>query len=122
MPTLEQLEARAAKAKLKKTNRVPLESEVEGPVKDYAKSKRFWVRKFKSQNNRSVPDDVFSTPLGTVIFFIEFKRPGKVPTPAQEDEHRLMRAHNIKVFVVDNVPAGKAVIDEMLDLETWGPR
>lgn len=111
MPTLEQLEARAAKAKSKAAKKKPLEKDVEGPVKDYARSKKFYVRKFKSEQNRSVPDDIFATPKG-VVFFVEFKRPGKKATPAQEDEHEFMRKSNLHVHVIDNLEAGKALIDQ----------
>jgi hypothetical protein len=113
MPTLEQLKARDAKAKAKAAKKVPLEKDVEGPVKDYARSHKCWVRKFKSENNRSVPDDIFSTPKGKV-FFIEFKRPGKTATEAQQDEHDMMRERGLTVFVVDNVELGKRVVDDML--------
>lgn len=113
MPTLEQLQARAAKAKKKAASKKPLEKDVEGPVKDYARSKKCYVRKFKSENNRSVPDDLFSTPKGRV-FFIEFKRPGKTATEAQADEHEMMREHGLTVFVVDNIELGKKVVDDML--------
>lgn len=116
MPTLEQLEARAAKAKKKAATKVPLESDVEKPVKDYARSKGFYVRKFKSANNRSVPDDIFSTPKG-VVFFIEFKRPGKVATPAQADEHKYMQKHRLRVHVIDNVQDGKTLIDDYSDMD-----
>jgi len=111
MPTLEELQERAAQVKERAAKKKPLEREVEGPVKDYARSKRFYVRKFKSVNNRAVPDDIFSTPEG-VVFFIEFKRPGKKATPDQADEHKIMRAHGLKVHVIDNVAEGKRLIDE----------
>lgn len=116
MPTLEQLKQREAKAKALKAKKVPLEKEVEGPVKDYARSKKFYVRKFKSENNRSVPDDLFATPKGTV-FFIEFKRPGKKATPAQQDEHAFMRRNNLRVHVIDNVEDGKTLIDDYAALD-----
>lgn len=113
MPTLEQLKARDAKAKQKAAKKVVLESAVEGPVKDYARSKGFYVRKFKSQNNRSVPDDIFATPKG-FVFFIEFKRPGRKATPAQSDEHEFMRQRKLEVHVIDNVQDGKDLVDGYL--------
>ena len=118
MVSLAALQAREAKAKRAKANKTPLEREVEKPVKDYARSKGFYVRKFKSQNNRSVPDDIFATPIGRV-FFVEFKRPKKEPTPAQLDEHDIMRKNNLDVYVIDNVEAGKRLIDKQLDEDAW---
>lgn len=119
MPTLEQLKARAAKVEQKKARKPMLESEVEKKVGDYAKSRGCFHRKFKSQNNRSVPDRLFCTPKGQV-FFVEFKRPGKEPTPAQADEHDIMRRHRMKVHVIDNIPDGKTLIDDILEIESWG--
>lgn len=116
MPNIHQLKARAAKAKQKAASKKPLEKDVEGPVKDYARGKKFYVRKFKSENNRSVPDDLFATPNGTV-FFIEFKRPGKKATPAQQDEHEFMQRNKLRVHVIDNVEAGKVLIDDYLALD-----
>ncbi|MBT9159031.1 MAG: hypothetical protein DDT26_00280 [Dehalococcoidia bacterium] len=110
MPTLQKLQEAEAKAKAKKLKAVPLERAVEKPVKDYARSRGFYVRKFKSANNRSVPDGIFATPFG-VVFFIEFKRPGKRATPAQADEHAFMRQRKLTVYVVDNVTDGKKIID-----------
>jgi hypothetical protein len=113
MVSLDKLQQRDVAAKEKRAKKKPLEKDVEGPVKDYARSKKFYVRKFKSENNRSVPDDIFATPKGTV-FFVEFKRPGKKATPAQHDEHEFMRKSNLQVHVIDNVEAGKALIDQYL--------
>lgn len=118
MVSLATLQAREAKAKRAKANKVPLEKEVEKPVGDYAKSKGFWHRKFKSDNNRSLPDRVFATPTGRV-FFVEFKRPRKKPTDAQLDEHDLMRKNGLEVYVIDNVEDGKRLIDQKLDEDAW---
>lgn len=116
MTMLEKLESRAAKLKAKAANKPVLEKDIEGPVKKYASAKGFYVRKFKSPANRSVPDDIFATPKGTV-FFIEFKRPGKAATKAQQDEHDYMRARGLKVYVIDNVEKGKVLIDDYADLD-----
>lgn len=118
MVSIDKLEKRDAAAKAKRAKKPVLEKEVEGPVKDYARAKGLYVRKFQSENNRSVPDDIFGTPKG-VVFFIEFKRPGKKPTPAQADEHELMRKKNLKVHVIDNVQEGKALIDQYLEDDAW---
>ncbi len=116
MVSIEKLQQRDAAAKAKRAKKVPLEKDVEGPVKDYARSKGFYVRKFKSDNNRSVPDDIFASPRG-MVFFIEFKRPGKKATPAQEDEHQFMRERHLDVHVVDNVEDGKRIVDSYVILE-----
>jgi hypothetical protein len=45
--------------------------------------------------------------------FIEFKREGQKPTPAQTREHQRLREQKVPVFVVDNVKDGETVVDVM---------
>ena len=90
-----------------------LERDIERKVCDYAKEKGFLVYKFTSPNRAAVPDRMFVHPNGR-IFFTEFKASGKKPTPAQEREHTRLKGHNVQVFVVDNVEAGRLVIDMMM--------
>lgn len=91
-----------------------LEREIESKVCEYAKSKGLLVYKFTSPARSSVPDRLFILPSGKV-YFIEFKRTGEVATPQQEREHVRIRGHGVPVFVVDNVSAGYAVIDFMVN-------
>ena len=90
-----------------------LEKQIEASVCDYAKTKNVLVYKFTSPNRMAVPDRMFVRPDGK-IFFIEFKREGQKPTPAQDREHERLRGHGVQVFVVDDVKIGQWVID------TWG--
>ena len=53
---------------------------------------------------------LFIAPGGRVIF-VEFKRTGQKPTVPQEREHARMRAQGVLVYVVDNVDAGKMMVD-----------
>jgi len=92
-----------------------LEKDIEGAVVAFAKSKGYYVRKFTSPSQRSVPDRIFITPSGRT-FFIEFKATGKKSTPAQEIEQDKIRARHVLVFVVDNVVAGKKIVMEMMAL------
>jgi len=66
--------------------------------------------KFTSPARRSVPDRLFITLEGR-HFFIEFKRKGKEPTPAQRVEINKIRFNKGTVWVVDNVNRGKQIID-----------
>jgi hypothetical protein len=118
MLSLEELKARAVKAAEKEANRNPLESEIEKPVKQYARDNGFWVRKFVSKAHRSVPDDVLAK-KGVPAFFIEFKRKGEKPTKAQQDEHKEMREAGLAVYVIDNVKDGKALIDRLNAEAEW---
>ena len=96
---------------LKRRDRDLLEKDIEGPVKRYAKSRYgMLAEKFISPSKRSVPDDLFTTRHG-FMFFIEFKAPGKLPTPKQKEDHARRRAFGIRVYVVDDVGYGKQVID-----------
>ncbi len=92
----------------------PLEKTIEGRVCDYAKSRGCLVYKFTSPQRAAVPDRLMITPTG-VVFFVEFKRAGKVPTVAQMREHVRLKNYNVQVFVVDSVNSGKAMIDWMLE-------
>jgi hypothetical protein len=85
------------------------EKEIEGKVCRYARSKNIAAYKFTSPARAAVPDRLIVYKEG--MFFIEFKATGKKPTPQQEREHERLRSLNAKVFVVDNVDAGKFIID-----------
>lgn len=91
-----------------------LEKEIEKKVCDYAKSLGMLAYKFTSPGRMSVPDRLFITPSGK-IFFIEFKRLGKKPTPAQYREHEHLRDKNVTIIVVDNVDYGKLCIEMMME-------
>jgi len=88
----------------------PLEKVIEEKVNAYAKERGVAVYKFTSPARAAVPDRLYILPWGDVAF-IEFKRRGKVPTPAQEREHTRLRMRNVKVYVVDNIEDGKVVVD-----------
>jgi len=94
-------------------NNGPLEKKIEEKVCKYAKNQGILAYKFTSPNRASVPDRLFITSTGTV-FFIEFKRLGRVPTPGQEREIQRIRDTGVPVFVVDDPRAGQMVINMML--------
>lgn len=87
-----------------------LEKDIERRVCDYAKSKLWLTYKFTSPNRAAVPDRLFITPFGRVIF-IEFKREGQKPTLQQLREHERLARQGCTVRVIDNVPAGMALVD-----------
>jgi hypothetical protein len=90
----------------------PLEKIIEAKVCEHAKKLGCYVRKFTSPSHRSVPDRMFITPNG-VVYFIEFKRMGEVPTTGQSVEIEKIRKMGVKVFVVDAVEDGKNVVESM---------
>ncbi len=92
----------------------PLEKVIETKVCAYAKAQGFYCRKYSSPTSRSVPDRIFG--FHGAVFWIEFKRLGEEPTPAQEAEHKEMRAHGLTVYVADTVERGKSIINQYLVL------
>ena len=90
----------------------PLEKVIETKVCDYAKSTGMLAYKFTSPNRASVPDRLFITSSG-FVFFIEFKRLGKRPTPQQTREIDRLINHGMAAFVIDNIEEGKSVVDEL---------
>jgi hypothetical protein len=88
-----------------------LERDIEKKVCDYAKSKGILVYKFNSAARAAVPDRLFIVPHKT-MFFVEFKRSGQKPTPPQEREHQRLRAAGVTVYVINDVEAGKVVVNK----------
>jgi Holliday junction resolvase len=87
-----------------------LERDIERKVGLYAQERGWLTMKFTSPGRRSVPDRIYISPRGQVVF-IEFKMAGKKPTPLQEREHERLRKLKQIVLVVDNVETGKRIID-----------
>ena len=85
-----------------------LERDIESRAVAYARRLGWYVRKFTSPHRRSAPDDIFAYQQRT--FWIEFKKPGGVPTELQQAEHDEMRSKGLTVYVADNLEYAKAVI------------
>lgn len=92
-----------------------LEKQIEKKVCDYAKNKQCLAYKFTSPARAAVPDRMFISPEG-VIWFAEFKQTGKKPTPAQEREIQRLRDRRVKVYVIDTVEDGCAMVDGMVSI------
>ena len=58
--------------------------------------------KFISPGTRSVPDRIVILPGGKIIF-VELKRPGGKPTPAQERDHARRRNLGCIVLVISTI-------------------
>jgi hypothetical protein len=87
-----------------------LEKEIEKRVKEYAERKGWLTRKWTSPGHAFVPDQIFITPHGRVIF-VEFKAEGKKPTPGQLREHIKLQNQGCRVHVIDSVEMGKEMIN-----------
>jgi len=89
-----------------------LEKDIQGPSVAKARAHGWWARKFSAAPGRtSVPDYIFGK--AGHIFFVEFKRPGGKATPKQIEEHIVMRAAGLKVYVCDT----REQFDVILDAE-----
>lgn len=87
-----------------------LERDIERRVKDYAELKGWLTRKWTSPGHSFVPDQIFISPDGKVIF-VEFKQLGKKPTAGQLREHQRLQQHKAAVWVIDSVESGKLMVD-----------
>lgn len=85
-----------------------LESEIEGPAKEYAKARGWFTCKLMKCDINGMPDDLFIR-TGQVIF-IEFKAPGEPPSEQQKKRHRQIRKHGIPVHVVDDLGQAKTIL------------
>ena len=90
-----------------------LEAKIEKAVGEYAKRHGGTPYKFTSPGRRQVPDRLYIFPKG-LLFFIEFKATGKVPTAGQLREHDKLRKLGQDVYVIDSIESGKQLIDFML--------
>jgi len=89
--------------------KVWLEKKVEGEGCKLAKTLGGIAYKFTSPQRRAVPDRLVLLPF-RAGFFIEYKRWGKKPTPAQLREgHKLIRMGQY-VYYVDNVNDAEYII------------
>lgn len=77
-----------------------LEGVLEKKSKARARRDGWYARKYTSPQHRSSPDDIFAK--NGRVFFVEFKRTGESPTELQAEEHRVMRAAGLAVYVCDS--------------------
>jgi hypothetical protein len=87
------------------------ESQIELRVVKKAKELGFLSFKFSSPSNRGVPDRVFISSKGDV-FFVEFKvKTGKL-TQLQQKVQECIESHNVKVFMINEVKIGEAILKQ----------
>ena len=94
-----------------KFNKNYLESLIQSKVSSYARTQGWLAYKFESPTTRSLPDFIYLR--DGLTFFIEFKSWGKKATEQQKERHNDLILQGFQVFIVDCVPAGKRLIDEM---------
>jgi hypothetical protein len=93
-----------------------LEKDVETPATKHARARGMRHYKFKSANNRGVPDRIFMGIAlnGTrFVFFIEFKRPGKKSADELQDTViGEMQQAGARIFLTDDIATAKEIIDD----------
>lgn len=87
---------------------VPRESYIELNAVAEAEAKGWWCRKVVWQGRRSAPDRVFAK--GGRVVWIEFKRPDKFPTLAQNREHDRMREAGMEVFWCNDLDVARKIL------------
>jgi hypothetical protein len=78
-----------------------MEKHIEAKCRKIAKARGHVFWKLEVQGYPGVPDRLMLSP-GRVTF-IEFKAPGKKPTPLQAAWHAKLRGLGFEVHVIDNV-------------------
>ena len=92
------------------------ENYIEEDNRKYALKHGCLFDKFTSPSKRSVPDRMLTCPEG-LIAFIEYKAPGKKPTPKQWQDHVERRGRGVLVYVVDDIALGRQLIDDLVALD-----
>lgn len=83
------------------------ESAIEKTVCAIARKNGWLHFKWASANCRGVPDRIFIK-AGDIVF-VEFKAPGKKPSPLQHRIHRKLTKHGVQVRVIDSIEDGAAL-------------
>ena len=87
------------------------ESKIEKKVTEFAQSLGWLAYKWKSVNQRGVPDKIYFK-NGRVII-IEFKATDKEPSKKQIKVHKRLRKEGFEVYVVDDIEEGKRIFTDI---------
>lgn len=94
-----------------------LEKDIEGACRDYAKSYEWLLLKFISPGNPGVQDRILISAPGVLygphVIFIEFKRPGEVPTRLQAAWHKVLERRGLEVWTIDSFAEFKSRLDDL---------
>ncbi len=88
-----------------------LEGDVQKTIVDYARNAGCIAYKWSSMSVKGVPDYLIFYKRKLVL--VEFKAPGKVPTPLQGLVHKRLLAQGWVVYVIDDIENGKFLIDNL---------
>lgn len=88
-----------------------IEYGIEGEVSAYAAATGWMHRLMQYRGRRGCPDHWYFG-FGKVVI-IEFKRKGKDADPLQAEEHKEFAKRGIKIYLIDNIPTGKKLLDDL---------
>ena len=89
------------------------ETDIEKHYVKHAKNKGCKALKLILLNKKGFPDRTTLCP-GSRIFFIEFKKKGKKPSPAQVLIRRLLKSFGFKYYVCDEIGQAEKHLDRFL--------
>ena len=87
---------------------VLLESVIEQRVYAWASAHGWYPKKMATPGRRGTADHYFHG-FGRIVV-VEFKRPGERPRGSQSEEHAKLMRHGIRVYVIDSVEQGIALL------------
>lgn len=85
-----------------------LESELQADALDFGHVRGWFGHKVEFKGRRGGPDTVFIRQGRTI--WIEFKKPGEVPTRQQEKVHQEMRAKGATVYWADSMEQVREIL------------
>ena len=91
----------------------PLERVTEAAVLRWTRGHGITDTKMNTMGRNAWPDRCFWLPPSKPLF-IEFKRLGELPTPAQADIHRLLRSLGYEVAVYDTTEGALELIQKRI--------
>lgn len=104
--------ARAAKTKAKQSQ-IKEKDDVELPFCKYAERNGCKALKLIFLRKKGFPDRTVICP-GAKVFFIEFKRPGKPPTPSQVMVRKLLESFGFEYYVCDRPGQAEKILENFL--------
>ncbi len=104
--------SRANKTLAKKAE-IDEKEDIENPFVRYAKDRKCKALKLIYLNKKGFPDRTILCPNGR-IFFIEFKRKGKKPTPPQIIARKLLESFGFEYYVCDEPNQAESILDDFL--------
>lgn len=89
------------------------EIDIESTYVTYAKNRKCKAIKLIFLNKKGFPDRTTLCPKGR-IFFIEFKKKGKKPTPNQIKIRTMLESFGFEYYICDEIGQAESILDSFL--------